>query len=129
MIRFTRPVAVVLLALWGLATSHCLLERLDGFEFLACCQHADKAPHEDNDCDGDGCAVVESGLYLFEDNPALMPGLVYLTALSPWDFVVELPVDFNPSLSAASPVSSELPRFWQFHYRAALPPRAPSLVI
>jgi hypothetical protein len=125
---FTRVVAVLLLALWGLAKEHCALEQVPGFEFLACCQHADKAPHQDNDCDEDGCAVVESGFYQMEDNPTFSPALTALGAFAVREWVAEAPevlVAHSAPVTAAPP---ELPRLWQFHYRAALPPRAPSVV-
>lgn len=123
----TKTMVVVLLALWGLATSHCDLEQVPGFEFLACCQHPDTAPHQDKDCDEDGCAVVESGLYKMEAQAASapMPLLVLSVLLPLWEATapsVHPPVE---SLSSAPP---ELPRVWQFSFRTALPPRAPSFV-
>ena len=122
-----RTVTLVMVALWGLATWHCNLELMPGLEFLSCCQHPDTAPHQDNDCDEDGCAVVESGLYKLEEQAASapIPSLVLSVLLPLWEATapsVHPPVE---SLSSAPP---ELPRIWQFSFRTALPPRAPSFV-
>ena len=123
----TKCVAMLALALWGLATTHCDLEQLPGLEFLACCQHPGTAPHQDNDCDQDGCSVVESGLYKMEEQTASVP--VPLFVLS---FVLPLWEATPPSLAPNSePLNCsppELPRVWQFSYRTALLPRAPSSV-
>ncbi len=123
----TKAVVLVLLALWGLATAHCALEQMPGLEFLACCQHASNAPHQDNDCDQDGCAAVESGFYKIEDNPAFSPALTLSTALQAWEYIDK--PDAVPSFLPVSLAPPEYSRLWQFHYRAALPPRAPSFVV
>jgi hypothetical protein len=118
-------------ALWVAAGSHCLLEALPGMEFLSCCQHSEveKSPaHHDNDCDGDGCATIESGLYKAEQGqPTLVRPLLPLVA---WLTVTP---DTVPPRGLGSPVfaSSSPPEIhcsWQFSQRTALPPRAPSSV-
>jgi hypothetical protein len=124
--RFTKYVAMVMLAVCGLATSHCALEHVPGLEFLAWCHHPDTAPHEDNDCDGDGCAAVERGFYKVEDQAAVPAPLLVLSFVLPqWEARASTPAP-HPLLVNCSP--PELPRAWQFSYRTALPPRAPSPV-
>jgi hypothetical protein len=129
-----RAVATVMLALWGLATLHCDLEQVPGLEFLAWChlpetathQENGAAPHPDNDCEQDGCSVVESGLYKIEEQAAVpIPLLVENFVLPECEVVPPTPAP-GPLLLNCSP--PELPRGWQFSYRTALPPRAPSLV-
>ncbi len=122
----TRCAVVVLLALFGLARHHCALERVPAFKFLACCQHADRAPHEDNDCDEDGCAAVESGLYQMEENPTLAAPLAPALGAAEWHEVVKRPAELARPGAAVSPAPPGLARFWQFQYRTALAPRAPS---
>ena len=118
---------MLMLALWGLATLHCDLEQVPGFDFLAWCHTSDAAPHQDNDCEQDGCSDVESGLYRIEEQAAAVSAPLLLLS-----FV--LPVWEPPSLSAAPDLEPlncsppELPQAWQFSCRTALPPRAPSLV-
>ncbi len=126
--RFARYVAMLMLAVWGLATMHCDLEEVPGLEFLACCQHPDTAPHQDNDCDTDACSVVESGFYKIEEQAASVPiPLLVLTFVLPlWEAASPTPTPYSTELLNCSP--PELPRSWQFSYRTALPPRAPSLV-
>ena len=120
-----RAIALVMLVLWGLATSHCDLELLSGFEFLACCQHADTAPHQDNDCDLDGCSVVETGFYKVDEQTTDVPAplLVLDDMLPTWDATPWV-LPPNPLLLNSSP--PELPRVWQFTTRSARSPRAPS---
>jgi hypothetical protein len=71
--KLAKGVAVLLLAVWGLATMHCALEQLPGFSLLRCCEHLEAAPHQDADCQQDACAVVESGRYRMDDPQAFVP--------------------------------------------------------
>jgi hypothetical protein len=125
--RFAKYVAMLLLVMWGLATMHCALEQVAGFEFLACCQHPDTVPHQDNDCSSDACAVVESGFYMIEEqaSPVPLPGLGLSFVLPLWESFPPTPVPRCEPPNCSPP---ELPRTWQFSFRTALPPRAPSLV-
>ena len=128
---FAKSVAVLLLVLWVPVTMHCVIESLPGIEFLSCCLHDDAKPepspaHQDNDCETDACATVESGLYKQEDSS--QPLSVPLLALAVWMWTADPPTDSTPVLIPASSAPPELARFWQFSYRTALPPRAPSLV-
>lgn len=120
----TKVVSVAVLALWGLATLHCDLERVPGFEFLAWC-HQEVAPPDNGDCGSDACAELESALYKAEQQGVTIP-VPALTAsfLVPLSEVIFATIEPNPVLPNSSP--PELPRFWQFSYRTALPPRAPS---
>jgi hypothetical protein len=123
---FTKSAAVLMLALWVPVTMHCALETVPGFGFLQWCCGGDETSQQDHDCSSDSCSVLESGFYRIEDNPAVAPSLAVVLALAASDWVAELraePVLHFVPVSSAPP---ELPRFWQFSYRAALPPRAPS---
>ena len=122
--------AVLALAvLWLPVSVHCQLEQLPGLEFLSCCDHEDTtAPHQDDDCEGDACAVVESGLYKIEERQAALPApdleaLEFATLLS--DPALTFADVGRPVCSTAPP---ELFASWQFSLRTALPPRTPSLV-
>jgi len=125
---FRKSVAIVLLGLWMPVTMHCLLEAMPAFSFLQCCCTADKGPQEPNDCADDACSALESGLYKIEDNSALAPHPSLLFALSTCDPGSPLPAERVPRLAPQSLAPPELPQFWQFSYRTALPPRAPSFV-
>jgi hypothetical protein len=125
---FAKSAAVLLLALWVPATMHCSLEIMPGFSFLQWCCGGDEAPGQDHDCSQDSCSAVESGFYKIEDNPTVTPGLALPLAFAAWDWVAEQPAESASHFAPVSSVPPELPRFWQFSYRTALPPRAPSFV-
>ena len=71
--------------------------------------------------------MVESGFYRTEEQAAavFVPLLVSNSVLPPWEVAPPTPAPHPELLKGAPP---ELPRAWQFSYRTALPPRAPSLV-
>jgi hypothetical protein len=130
-----RTILSLLLALvWLPVTVHCLLESLPGIDFLSCCLHDDSKPepataHQDNDCETDACATVESGLYKQEDSPGA--GLVNpLVTQADWDVKMGHEILANP-LAASAPSTSppELSAFWQFSLRTASQPRAPSSAV
>jgi hypothetical protein len=125
--RLTKIVALTVLVLWGLAAMHCKLEAVPGFDFLKSCCFVDSAPSSQEDCESDGCGAVEDGGYRVEEQTASAPQPPLILALLP--IVIEAPL---PELQACSFAAChpppELPRGWQFSYRTALPPRAPSLV-
>jgi hypothetical protein len=115
--------------LWVAAGAHCLLEVLPGLEFLSCCQHpeADSSPgHHEKDCDSDGCAAIESGLYKAEKTQAAPPKpsleLVAWLLAAPQAAPAKT-VSLTVLCSSSPP---ELHRIWQFSQRTARPPRAPS---
>ena len=118
---------LVLVGVWPLVTTHCDLEQLPGLAFLACADEAETT-HAEKDCETDTCASVESGFYKTEDTqpvvptPPLVPSelltSILLSPVEPASFQIQ-------GFDLAPP---ELPKSWQFSFRTALPPRAPSLV-
>lgn len=127
--RLVKTVLIVLLALvWAAASNHCKLEQIPGLEFLSCCVHEDTGPHEDDDCATDGCATFENQLYKTETARVSVaaPVLLFTAFLSPLWVELSPPVPVNHVPPDAAP--TVLPRVWQFSYRTALPPRAPSLL-
>lgn len=117
---------MLMLSLWGLATLHCDLEQMPGFEFLAFCHSEDASSHQDEDCHSDGCSDVESGLYRIEEQAASAPVPLLVSSFLPpgWETTPPLARP-QPVLLNGSP--PDLPKAWQFSYRTALPPRAPPL--
>ena len=119
-------VVLAVLALWLAAANHCRLESLPGFQFLACAEQGE-APHQDSDCDTDACALVESGLYKAENNRITVDapaGLVLLFLPPPLEQTSNLEAINHLRFNSVPP---ELQRVWQFSWRTASPPRAPSL--
>lgn len=118
---------VALAFAWAPITSHCQLEILPGLDFLACCDHEEESgPHQDNDCEQDGCATVESGDYKTQDRQAFVtpPVLAAILAISG---VCSEASDRTADIILATSPPEEL-HTWQFVLRAALPVRAPSIV-
>lgn len=99
---------------------------MPGFSFLQSCCGQAAAQQSPHDCSQDSCGGVESGFYKVEDNPALAPALALPLAFAARDWIAEPTTDPTPDFIPASTAPPELPRFWQFHHRTALPPRAPS---
>jgi hypothetical protein len=117
-------ITLLMLALWPLAVMHCKLEKIPGLEFLRC---ASDTPTSSG-CQEDGCETVESATYKTPDNQNVAPepvfeALVLSTLLEREDRPCEN--DFCWLVTAAPP---DLSKIWQFSFRTALPPRAPSCV-
>ena len=124
--RLIKIAALLALVVYGLASMHCILEGVPGFDFLKTCCFMDTKPSGPHECDSDDC-VVESGKYRTEEQTLSAPQpLLFLVFLSS---VIEAPL-FEPqvALFVASDSPPELPRAWQFSHRTALPPRAPSII-
>ena len=119
-----------LVAFWVLVTNHCRLENIPGFAFLACETPVDASPHQPSDCgDEDACADVESGLYKSEDN--YVAGKRVELASAPFAFALNPHIP-SPELATKhippESVPQELAHTWQFSFRTALSPRAPSVI-
>ena len=115
-------VALTLAALWLPVTMHCALEGLPGLEFLICCDHEDAAPHQDDDCEADACAVIESGFYKLQDNDILVVALSEV-------YVFDGALEPSCAVVTASRPPPDLTVGWQFCFRAAPLPRAPSYLL
>ena len=124
-----RIAVFAVLALWLPATNHCKLEQIPGLAFLVCCAQEDSPTHQDEDCETDGCATFENQLYKTETAQVVVvaaPTLLLNAILSPFSAELCRPGTASYVPPDAAPVF--LSRVWQFSYRTALPPRAPSLL-
>jgi len=127
-VKRLRTIAAFALAVFWLPVSvHCQLEELPGLEFLSCCAHEDAAaPHEDDDCAADACAVVESGLYKTEERQVSPPAPELMPSAFQFSPLAGTPVGSEIQIRSPGAAPPELPRIWQFSLRTAAPPRAPS---
>jgi hypothetical protein len=121
--RFKTTAAVVMLALWSLASNHCKLEVLPGLAFLKCPPAAATESH----CDDSECASVEAGGCKVEDQQSVLHPLLASVILA--EIIRPLATSRRETaatmlLTVAPP---ELPHCWQFVFRTAASPRAPSL--
>lgn len=119
--------AAMLALLWLPAVGHCTWEQLPGLEFLDCSTGEDAAPHQNDDCQTDVCASVESGNYKTEEQAVAAPAPA-LVAVMEIPLLASAPEIPSAVVVATSSVPIELPPRWQFAFRTAAPPRAPSFV-
>ena len=129
--RLKTILVMAVLAFWLPATNHCRLELIPGLEFLDCCNHSEDGQasnQHENECENDLCAQVEDGLYKAESThiqvqapPISLPGIVL-------PLIEQIPAPLLPSRLLPETSPPELPKTWQFSFRAAAPPRAPTLV-
>ena len=126
MSKLHKAVALIVLALWGLATMHCNLESLPGFDALKSCCLVDTAAACPGDCAADGCGTIESGKYRADEQIASAPQPLLIPA--PVLSLIESPLP-NPPVNCFldSQKPRELPKGWQFSCRTALLPRAPAV--
>jgi hypothetical protein len=120
--------AGVVAALWLVASSHCLLEGVSAFSFLSCAAAGASESSPASHCDDAACQVVESGQYVSSVQakaPAAALGIVVL------DLTMSAETPQVPELSGGvlTGAPPDLPKTWQFRLRAALAPRAPSLIV
>jgi len=124
--RIKVSVSVLLLGLWVPLTSHALLERLEWIH------HADGHSHsESGGLDGhdaaDGFCRIES-----DECPLPMPDLQSTSYTGSLELTFAgapgEPLTFAAGLAPPHDELSELIQIWRFVLRAALSPRAPSLL-
>jgi hypothetical protein len=119
--RFRNILFALAAILWLPASAHCQFEKIPGLAFLACQTNAN-----DSDCSEAGCCPVEKLPYksiqirVSIPSPDLLPLLPVALA----DIATTVSDTFNTVAFAAAP--PELPGCWQFVFRTAAPPRAPS---
>jgi hypothetical protein len=108
--------------LWLPASAHCQFETVNGLEFLQC----DPFAQSQGACDGNVCCQVEKSQYKTDQasvsvpSPGLLPLLFVVFAGSNHTEPEQITADSFNSLPP------ELPQCWQFVFRMASPPRAPS---
>jgi hypothetical protein len=125
---FNKIMAVMLLVLWVPTTSHCLIESIDLLPQFLCCSEACAPDGAEPGEDQDGCESLESASYKVDEQVAWVAAPVFTAWLPEFLALVE-PVDIGVnSLDALHLVEPDLPVTWQFSYRTAAPPRAPSFV-
>ena len=127
MLRWKTVLAVLLAFTYPLAAGYCLLEKANLVPTVDCCAEAGSQHHEEGAPCGYGCCPIEYAVYWNLD-----AGVTDFTA-APIDLVffeitpvLELPADAPPLLLEHAP--PEIPKSWQFSFRTALSPRAPSVV-
>jgi len=120
-------VALIVLALWASCTIRCELVSLASSEADSCCDSAaDKSSEEPVPANHCVCSWVRSGGYISEKSAIPLPLPVGLPLVPLPDYLeVPMPDSHASELTFSPP---ELLTSWQFSFRAALSPRAPSSV-
>lgn len=119
-----------MLVLYGLASMHCLLEAVPGFDFLKICcfVEAKSSPcPESPDCESDACAVEKAQYRPEEQDHRMLPpeGMVKPQILLP-----DLPLLVSQAFACAERGQPPEPaQVWHFSCRTVLLPRAPSPVV
>ena len=125
--RIKAAVALMLALIWLPAVSCCLIDASGLLGKQDCCskEHSQPVPGPGK-CDRP-CGLLASASYLSQPNPLLLiapvgiPLGVFATSLDK----VQRPAGMGRDFPATAP--PDLPGTWQFSFRAALSPRAPSL--
>jgi hypothetical protein len=119
-----RIVAIVMLAAWMPAASLCLAECAGVVERGDCC--ADESGGKP-DAAASHCCFLSSSLYKSHDSQTLVtaPDALATAQLPSPVSIAPLPSRLASLPPALSP--PDFPVTWQFTFRTALPPRAPSL--
>jgi hypothetical protein len=102
---------------------HCKFETLPGLEFLSC-GITEKGT---KDCNDDACRTVEGAVCKAPDSQKLLAAPPELADASRVFRLIEESSRKFVSFVAPDLIPPELPVSWLFSYRAAQPPRAPSL--
>jgi hypothetical protein len=125
---FFKVVALCLALLWVPMTSHCDLEHLPGMGFIACCELPQSGPHQDDDCETDVCATVESGHYKTEERAVTAPAPCLIALLVSPLLAASSSEEFS-ALPIPPSIREDLPPRWAFILRQASSPRAPSSAV
>jgi hypothetical protein len=131
-VRSLKNILFVLAAFaWLPMTSHCRLEAVPGFEFLACVSentcHGESKPQQSVP-EQSGCCSVEKTHYKSDQLRITLPTpeMLAIAATPLGDLASALPAEACVGILNTGP--PELPATWQFSFRTALPARAPSIV-
>jgi len=127
--RSLKTMLALLLALaWMPLMSHCKLETVLGFQFIRCASEGQAPVNGPGHCGGDYCCAVETGSFQAPNHQQIVP--VVALALLPLGRVAicEIPLAPRETLGLFTSAPPELCTAWQFTFRTAPAPRAPSLL-
>jgi hypothetical protein len=129
-VRVLKRLLLILLVLgWAPITAHCKLEILPGLEFLQCISEAQASSGSEGHCNDTECCSVETSLYKAAQPRVAIPApeLSTFSMDSRLTLATPLPGQVHPGILPVPPRDFIEPS-WQFLFRTASPPRAPSPV-
>lgn len=120
-------VALLLAMIYLPATGHCLLEQAGWLSPGGdCCEQTASADGSQNASCPYGCCPIEKAVYFSASGNAASTVIAEIPVCM---VIVVLPLTANePHLISPDTSPPILPNAWQFSFRTALPPRAPSFV-
>lgn len=119
---------MMMLALWLPATSLCLVERAGWISNDDCCPSSSEKTPSSQPSSHSACCTLVSGSYKVVDHQSvttISPVVVAVLLTRLGGFALLADASFVVPRTAIPP---DLPVSWQFSFRTALPPRAPSFV-
>ncbi len=120
-------VATLFAVFWTVAAAHCQIEVLPGLGFLRCVPAEQSAPSSGSHCGDNVCVTIESGQYATDFERVSAPAPPLTLAVSAFALAA-IPLPDQEAESLLTPAEATAPRKpWQFVFRTALPPRAPSV--
>jgi hypothetical protein len=114
-----------MLVVWPVASMHCKLETLPGFDFLRCAVAENGA----KDCKDDSCQSVEEAAFKAPDSQNVLPARLEIPDPFRILRLIEESSRERLSYSFLDRVPPELLTCWRFSLRAAQSPRAPSIAV
>lgn len=122
--RLRQIVGLLLLVLWVPLTSHCTWENISDLALFKCVDDTEQSSEQKSDCADDGCEQLETATYRSSDAQPDVAPPAFLVLFQ----LLNLTVPAHESCAAATTSPPEILSGWQFTFRTALPPRAPSFV-
>ena len=121
-------VGLVLLAAWLPATSLCLIERAGWLAYDDCCPSSSPKSQDNDPSRETTCCALASAPYKADNDDGIKISAPTTAVLPSVDLTTPHDAPGAPKSAPVSPSPPELPTSWQFTFRTALPPRAPSFV-
>ncbi len=122
-----KVMTVILALLWLPVTSHCLLEEAGLIHNVACCQTTLGHDHSHGHDAADGSCQVESRQVFTQKHDVLKVALLVAVLSAAELFSTDQPAPSSIFGDGVAP--PELSPTWQFVSRAAVSPRAPSVLL
>ncbi len=122
--RLQQIVGLLLLVLWVPLTSHCTWENISDLTLFKCADDTEQHSEQKSDCADDGCAQLETATYRSSDAQPEVAPPAFLVLFQ----LLTLTVPAREACVATVNTPPEIFTSWQFTFRTALPPRAPSFV-
>lgn len=126
MSRWRSFIALVVLALWMPATSHCALESAGLLKFAGCCDHDAQDVHHDAGMHPHDCASIDRTVPSANHDGLATSPIFFLA----YELAAPVTAAALPRVAVLHRTSDDPPEdwltSWDFEHRTALPARAPS---